>query len=87
MKYIGITRQVDKLGRIVIPSDFRKNLGIETLDILDVSLIAETIVIRKRNLPCCIFCSNEADLIEIDGKYLCTPCIKRLKKRLKNLFN
>ena len=36
MKSTGIIRKVDDLGRIVLPSELRKNLGIEIKDYLEI---------------------------------------------------
>ena len=40
-------KQIDELGRIVIPKDIRKNLGILSGDELDISLSGEDILIKK----------------------------------------
>ena len=47
MKEIGIVRRIDELGRIVIPKDLRKQLGIQEGDLLEMNLENEKIVIEK----------------------------------------
>lgn len=37
--YIGITRNLDQLGRVVIPVEFRRELGIELGDELEIKLV------------------------------------------------
>ena len=45
MKSVRITRKVDELGRIVIPSEIRKHLDVEPGTDLDVELRGEEVVI------------------------------------------
>ena len=47
MKSVRITRKVDELGRIVIPSEIRKHLDVEPGTDLDVELRGEEVVLRK----------------------------------------
>ena len=47
MKEIGIVRRIDELGRIVIPKDLRKQLGIQEGDLLEMNFENEKIVIEK----------------------------------------
>ena len=47
MRGIGINKQLDKLGRIVIPKDIRELYCIEAGDILEILSTDEGILIRK----------------------------------------
>ena len=47
MKQLCSTKRIDELGRIVIPSDVRKTLNINTNDILDIYLNDNEIIINK----------------------------------------
>lgn len=50
MKVTGIVRQVDDLGRIVIPKEIRRNLGIKEGDKLEVFINEDgELVYRKYN--------------------------------------
>lgn len=44
---INISRKVDELGRIVIPIEIRKELGIKDGESLDISVIDNKIVLEK----------------------------------------
>ena len=44
---MGIKRKIDKLGRIVLCSEHRKELGIECDDEIEMTLENNSIVIRK----------------------------------------
>lgn len=47
LKSTGIVRKIDSLGRIVIPKEIRKNLGIKDGEILEIFLEEEKIVLSK----------------------------------------
>ena len=55
MKATGITRPVDPLGRVVIPVELRRSLGIKNDDLLEIFVDGEYIMLRK-NEPACVFC-------------------------------
>ena len=46
-KIIGVSRNVDELGRIVIPKEIRKHLSIESGSLLEIHIDGESIVITK----------------------------------------
>lgn len=49
MKTTGITRKIDELGRIVIPKEIRKNLGIRDSETLEIYLDSDSIILKKFN--------------------------------------
>ena len=48
MKATGIVRNVDELGRIVLPVELRRTLGIEVKDALDICVEDDTIILKVR---------------------------------------
>lgn len=78
MKATGIVRKVDELGRIVIPIELRRNLGIEVRDPLEI-YVDEDIILLKKYAPACILCGESDDLVEYKGKKICRKCIGRLR--------
>ena len=62
MKSTGIVRKVDELGRIVLPIELRRTLGIEEKDRIEIFVDGESIILRKYQ-PACIFCDNAKDII------------------------
>ena len=48
MKSIGIVRNMEPLGRIVIPSEIRKDLDIQKGDSLEIFTSGSAIVLQKR---------------------------------------
>lgn len=77
MKSTGMVRPVDELGRIVLPIEMRRTLGINEKDALEIFKDGDTIVMRKYN-PACIFCGSEKDNLEYKGKRICRKCIAEL---------
>lgn len=47
MKSIGIVRKVDELGRVVLPIELRRSLGIDVRDALEVYVNNNQIVLQK----------------------------------------
>ena len=79
MKSTGIVRKVDELGRIVLPSELRKSLGIEIKDSLEIYVSRDSIILKKY-LPACIFCGEANEVTVFKGKNICSKCLKQLKK-------
>ena len=49
MKATGVTRKIDELGRIVIPKEIRRNLGIRDGENLEIFIDNEAICLKKHN--------------------------------------
>lgn len=79
MKSLGIIRNLDELGRIVIPIEIRKSLGIKEKDPLEISIDHDYILLQKKENTC-IFCNTTHHLEEFNFKYICTDCKKALKE-------
>ncbi|QWH51263.1 AbrB/MazE/SpoVT family DNA-binding domain-containing protein [Bacillus mycoides] len=52
MKNTGVARKVDELGRVVIPVELRRTLGIAEGTALDFHVDGENIVLRKHEKSC-----------------------------------
>ena len=78
MKATGIVRPVDALGRVVIPVELRRNLGINTNDSLEIFVDGQYIMLKKYE-PACIFCGDASDIKLVHGKFVCAKCIEKLK--------
>ena len=83
MKSLGVSRRLDNLGRYVIPAEIRKNLDIKEKDILEVYTDGDKIILRKVE-ESCTFCGDEEGLQEINGKYVCKDCVKKLWEVINN---
>ena len=47
MEQTGIIRRIDKLGRIVVPKEFRKALNIEITDSVEIVLVNDRVEIKE----------------------------------------
>lgn len=81
MKSTGIVRKVDELGRIVLPIELRRTLGIEEKDRIEIFVDGESIILRKYQ-PACIFCDNAKDIINYKGRNICPDCIRAMNEKL-----
>ena len=77
MKSTGIVRKVDELGRIVLPIELRRTLGIAERDPLEIFVDGDTIVLHKYQ-PTCLFCDETSGVIAYKGKNICPDCIRKL---------
>ena len=81
MKSTGIVRNVDEVGRIVIPIGLRRTLNIEEGDPLEIFVDGEQLILKKYEPDNeCIFCRGGKFVIEFKGKKVCTNCIKGICK-------
>ncbi len=78
MKTTGIVRQMDSLGRIVLPIELRRTLDIAQKDSLEICVEGNQIILKKYE-PTCIFCENSRDIVSFKGKNVCPDCLKELK--------
>ncbi len=79
MKSTGITRRVDELGRVVIPIELRRTMGIDQKDPLEI-YVEGPMIILKKYAPACIFCDNAEDIVQFKGKNVCRKCIQLMQK-------
>lgn len=73
----GVARRIDHLGRIVVPSEYRKTFGIADGDLIDMTVEGDAIVLRRVH-PGCIFCASAADLGLFRGQLVCAGCAREL---------
>ena len=81
MKATGVVRKVDELGRIVLPVELRRNLGIEVRDPLEIFVDGESIILKPYR-PCCIFCNDTDGVVQFMGKNVCKNCTDKIKGEL-----
>ena len=81
MKSTGIVRHIDELGRIVVPKELRKKLGISANDPVEISSDGDKIILTKY-APVCHFCGGTENICEFKEKNICNSCIKEIKSNL-----
>ena len=72
----GIEKEVDALGRVVLPKDFRKKLGLETNSKVLISIDGDSLHIQPTDQVCAI-CKKHAE-INPELK-ICSSCIEKVK--------
>lgn len=78
MKSTGMVRAVDKMGRVVIPKEIRRQLKVENdVDSFEIYMDGDKVVLKKYQ-PTCIFCDSLAESVEFGGYNVCTDCIEKL---------
>lgn len=73
MKSTGIVRKVDELGRVVIPIELRRTLGIAEKDALEIYVDDERIILKKYkpNMTCQVTGEVSDDNMTLaDGKLI-----------------
>ena len=78
MKSTGMVRQIDELGRIVLPIEIRKTMDLNPKDSLEIFVDGDRVVLQKY-LPGCSFCGKVDDLTIYKGKLVCHECISSLR--------
>lgn len=82
MRPVRILRQVDKLGRLVLPMKIRRQLNIDEGTPLEVFVERERILLRVYEQKCS-FCESQLNLKYVHGKYLCEHCLLELHELAK----
>ena len=77
MKSTGIVRNIDELGRLVIPKEMRKKMGIGESSPVEIFVENERIIVTKYQ-DSCIFCGGASELRDFKGKRVCLDCAKEI---------
>ena len=78
MKSTGIVRNLDELGRIVIPKEMRTKMNISSSDPVEIYVDGDKIILKKYECSC-IFCKSTEELINFKGKMICSACAEEIK--------
>ena len=79
MRATGIVRQIDPLGRIVLPKDLRKNIEINTNDPIEFFVHGDNIVLQKYRDKC-MFCASTENLVNYESRFICKNCLEHINK-------
>jgi transcriptional pleiotropic regulator of transition state genes len=77
LKATGIVRKVDELGRIVLPIELRRTLGIDIKDGLEIYVDGDRIILKKYE-PACIFTGDAENLIYFKGKMISKVALEEM---------
>ncbi len=79
MKSTGIVRKIDELGRIVLPKELRRTLGLNDRESVEIYVDQDAIILKKFKSTC-VLCGDNEDLLDFKGKSVCQKCMNELKK-------
>ncbi len=77
MKATGIIRNIDELGRLVIPKELRKKLDMPVGSPVEISAEGNKITL-SRYYAGCYFCGSMDALCDHKDKKICRACIKEI---------
>lgn len=80
-KATGIVRKVDELGRVVLPIELRRTMGIAEKDAIEIFVDDERIILKKYE-PACIFTGSAEDLIYFKGKLVSRASAEEMVSQL-----
>lgn len=72
-----MARKIDSLGRVVLPAEMRRQLGMETGDLVAITVEDGRVVLEKIEARC-VFCGSTDDLREFSDKLVCASCVDAL---------
>ncbi|MDK2808728.1 MAG: AbrB family transcriptional regulator, transcriptional pleiotropic regulator of transition state [Clostridiales bacterium] len=79
MKSTGIVRKLDDLGRITLPIELRRTLGIDDRDALEIFVDEDKIILTKYE-PADVFTGQKDSLYDFYGKKVSKESIVQLAK-------
>ncbi len=78
MQKLGLLTPIDKNGRIVIPKELRRQLGLKNnVDRFEIYADGDSIILKK-SIPCCVFCGEKGDVLKFGDHMVCLECIDKL---------
>ncbi|HWI51378.1 MAG TPA: AbrB/MazE/SpoVT family DNA-binding domain-containing protein [Symbiobacteriaceae bacterium] len=80
LKSTGFVRNLDGLGRIVLPVEWRRTFGLEPGDPLEMILGGDGTLMLKRYVPggTCTFCGEMEEIRHFAGRPICRRCTAQL---------
>lgn len=82
MRATGIVRKVDDLGRVVLPIELRRTLGIYVKDPMEIFIDGEHVIFKKYE-PVCTFCGSAGFVKHFKGKNVCSECVTAIYENTK----
>jgi len=73
MKSIGIIRKVDEFGRIVIPIELRRSLGIGIKGSIELLVDGQNVILRRYTAGCS-HCGCSGTAFKLGNVTLCETC-------------
>lgn len=85
-KSTGVVRKLDPLGRLTLPRELLRTLGIELRDPIEIFVNGGTIVLKKYATGCSLCSYTGSELTSFyPGKLICKSCVKLIVKEESKL--
>ena len=78
MKFTGISRPIDELGRIVIPKEIRNALDLRPKDEIEIYIDGNSMIMKKA-VSCCALCGAKEDLLQVENGCICVNCADKIR--------
>ena len=80
MKATGMVRNLDQLGRLVIPKETRRVFNLNEGDPVEIFTDGDTIILKKYAQGCQC-CGNMENIKEYKGIKICKKCLNELNNK------
>lgn len=80
MLQTGVVRNLDDLGRIVIPMELRRTMGYGIRQPVAVLVDGEDIVLRRYNDSCALCGEINGTFEEVRGRAVCAACAADVRR-------
>lgn len=78
---LGVARKIDELGRVVIPMEFRRSMGIEPGDPVEVFAENGRVILSfPANRKRCAGCGSKENLRALGKFVVCEKCLSQVEK-------
>lgn len=83
MKNTGIVRKLDSLGRITLPIETRRTLGLKEREPLEMYTEGDTICLRAyKPEKACAHCGSIDEVVTVGESHICKQCLDKFNKSL-----
>ncbi len=82
MKATGVVRNIDELGRIVIPKELRNKMDMHEGSAVEI-YVDDGKISLSRYYEGCHFCGSSDELCDLKGKKVCKACLKEISDMAK----
>ncbi len=79
MATMGTTRRIDQLGRVVVPAELRRLLGMQEGDTVEISARDGELVLRLVAPNCAICGRSSGVLVDLHDKHVCSKCVDEIR--------
>ena len=78
MKFTGLVRNLDELGRFVIPKEMRTSMNITKDTPIELYVEDNKIILEIHEVNC-VFCGSTENITKFNERPICTDCLEKIK--------